>query len=89
MSTIYYITPLHQIDLQLIANDMCCRLSEQGDVTHIYTVGRSATGVKLLKINGLLKIFSKVNSQTRYIFYVYSQNCQRLSKISAIKLTIV
>ena len=33
-----------------------------GSVAEIYTVGRSATGVKL-KVNGQVKIFSKVNSK--------------------------
>ena len=34
----------------------------QGGVVHIYTVGRSATAVKL-KVNGEFEIFSKVNGQ--------------------------
>ena len=36
----------------------------QGDVTHIYSVGRSVTAVQLIqKVNGQFEMFSKVNGQ--------------------------
>ena len=56
-------------------------LKIQGGVTHIYTVGRSATAVKL-KVNAQFKIFSKVNGQAD----VLSQIGQGSGKILAMKL---
>ena len=58
----------------------------QGGVAHIYTVGRSATAVKL-KVNGQFEIFSKVNGQATTFLDVLSQIGQWSSnQILAIKL---
>ena len=57
----------------------------QRGVVHMYTVGRSATAVKL-KVNGQFKIFSKVNGRATTFFDVLSQIGQWSSKMLSIKL---
>ena len=55
----------------------------QGDVAHIYTVGRSATAVKL-KINGQFEL--KLTVKLQYFFDVLSQIGQESSKYFSDKI---